>query len=166
MRTAEGPVKVVHAGGMFDEHFLKAPTDRQLKTWRNIFFRVACIKNIPPRHPMFDYEREMGSAFIEKILLHQPFSSNVYKAKGKGLVLTMYFPERHMSVQEQVLFTASIASHPEIKKVQLAIIEMATSSPMVISGLIKDDIRIISLDECDKNIAAMQKLIDGGENKG
>lgn len=106
----------------------------------NIFWRVGCVKMSAPRHPRFEYFLGLGTAAIDQLFNGGTFESEV---------LTFMFPERYMSVHEQQRFTYEIGKHKDVGKIKR--IDMLTSSPLVIGGFHREQIRILTWDDDDKH---------------
>lgn len=134
-------MKVGQPGDWIGELFENGPNDRQIETWKNIWWRI-CLMHIPPRDSRFDYEREMGSQLVESVLEHR--SLNVKKTKaGDGQRLLFVFPERYMTTQEEYYFIPMLRKHPDVVDMKLNIIDVVTKSALIIGNFIKDDIRIV-----------------------
>lgn len=128
--TVQRPVEWV------SQYFPKSPTDRQLQEWRNIWWRVAVIKNIPPTDPMFEYMLAMGMPLVDKVLFHQPLGlTNSY--------LMFVFPERWMTTPEEQLFIPMLRSHPEVASAKMTIIDIVTKSPLIVGNFLIDDVRSV-----------------------
>lgn len=98
--------------------------------------RVLVIKDIPPRHPMFQPFLEVGLNDLEKIINLQPID-------GKESLI-FYFPERHLTVLEEYYFMKKlsdwvITNNPMVKKVSIA-----TRSPILVSDFVKEQILVMS----------------------
>lgn len=120
----------------FTSAFAKGPTESQRRDIPNIWFRVGVMKDIPPSDARFEYVREMGSAYIEPILLHEQFHLQSE--------LTFVFPERHMSVHDEHAFIYMLVKHPQIRAAKMTTIDVITKSPLIVGSFRRDDIRIFS----------------------
>ena len=133
--------KASKPGDWIFDQLPKEMTERQLKDWFNIFWRVALMW-IPPRDERFDYIREMGSGQIDAVLNNEPLKMSATTSNG-GQHIIFIFPERHMTTQEEYVFADCLVKHHQIVDAPLTIIDMVTKSPLLIGSLLADDIRII-----------------------
>ena len=104
-------------------------------------FRVRCgvVKDRPPRHEFFEYLVDIGRMDIERVLMHKPLNCPH---------LAFVFPERWMSVREQVQFMAKLMTHPNMEKIES--LDLLTSSPMLIGHFMAQQVRILTWPEEDK----------------
>ena len=90
---------------------------------RPFLLRVALAGyRMTPRDDEFLMLLEIGGEHIEPILHHQPI--------GLGH-LTIYFPERHLSIHEQMFFLEMLSSHPEAQSGALKQVDLITQSPLI-----------------------------------
>ena len=98
-------------------------------------FKLRCILPYrrPPRHEAFEMTRDFGRNAVAKLL-----------DEGKKLSgeLVFVFPERWMNVREQQIFTKLLGECEGIKSVDLI-----TISPLIISGIKRENIRILRFDD-------------------
>lgn len=134
---------VVQAGDLFSKYFPLEAYLEQLKhcphiqkVYPDFPIQVLVVKDIPPRHEMFELERDFGSGFLEDIMEMRSLPA------GK---LLFYFPERWLSVEEQRLFMWAIMANPTRKKITL--LQLLTSSPMMVSDFHREMIMVISRPE-------------------
>jgi hypothetical protein len=134
----------VQAGDIFDRYFPLPEYLKQLEYCQHVKesypdfpIQVIVVKDIPPRDKRFQFERDMGTGFLDAIMEMGELP--------KGSVL-IYFPERWLSVGEQRLFMSSIMDNPTRKNIQL--LQIVTSSPMIVSDFFREMIRIISDPSC------------------
>jgi hypothetical protein len=99
-------------------------------------WRVGCVKMASPRHERFDMIRETGMSLLDKVF------NNDDLPEGQ---LTFIFPERHMGVHEQQAFTHALSKHKDASKITE--VDLITSSPLVISGFNRENIRILTWDD-------------------
>jgi hypothetical protein len=132
---------ITSAGNIFEEML----GDIQPREGDKVFYRVACIKMAAPRHPRFDFIREMGFPHIDKIFSGESFGS---------MSLTFVFPERYMSVHEQQKMIWMLEKHPEIDR--LHGVDIITSSPLVIGSFRRENIRICTWDDDHKHDGSSQ----------
>lgn len=99
--------------------------------------RVGVIKRRPPRHDCFQFMLEMGREHIELILN----GSSLDELKH----LIFIFPERWMNVSEQRNFMSIMNKHPDAETLEL--VDIITSSPLLISSFYPEQIRIITWDD-------------------
>lgn len=92
------------------------------------------MKRRPPRHPYFDFTREMGSSFLPDL-----FNNTGRKLEGN---ITFVFPERHLNVSEQQRFTVELSKHLGLDSV-----DIITSSPLIIGSFYKEQIRICTFED-------------------
>lgn len=135
----EGLLTIIKSGESWFDSMLgniKYKPDSQTGKMYPFFLRVGCIKRRPPRHKFFEYFIDFGCSMIDDVMHHGPL---------KGPDLAFVFPERHMGVAEQQSFLFTLEKHPEIDKIKN--VDIITSSPLIISGCMRDHIRIISWDD-------------------
>ncbi len=133
---------VRRAGDWIFSKFPAKPTDRQLATYKNLWWRVA-LSHIPPRDERFEFERDFGMPLIPAVLEHRPLRFGL-KVDGGGQHLTFVFPERWLTTQEEYSFVSRLTEHPEVKAAKLTVVDLVTKSPLLIGSFIRDDILIIS----------------------
>ena len=136
---------VTQPGRWINDIFPTKMTTEQIKTWNNIWWRVA-LMHIPPRDSRFDYERDFGMGQIDAVLNKEPLNMSVV-TKGGGQHIMFVFPERWLSTQEEQMFPYELKNNPQIKKAKMTVIDLVTKSPLIIGNFIKEDIRIISKKE-------------------
>lgn len=128
---------VTSAASLFDEWLGDIQPQPQYDDgFNNIFWRIGCVKMSAPRHPRFDYFLGMGTAAIDQLFNSGNLESDI---------LTFVFPERHMSVHEQQKFTWAIDKHKDVSKIKR--IDMLTSSPLIIGGFHREQIRILTWED-------------------
>lgn len=122
-------------GSMMDEMLgdINYSPDSKAGKLYPFFIRVGCVRRRPPRHSFWEYIREMGSSQIDRVLKGYSLDSEN---------LTFVFPERHMGVAEQQAFTHALSQHPDVDKIKS--VDIITSSPLIIGGFIREQIRILS----------------------
>jgi len=122
------------------EGFPEEMTERENRDIYPFRVRCACVRARPPRHPYFDMLHDMGAAHIDSILyggkLRDPSS------------LTFVFPERWMGVHEQQRFMSQMCKHRQVSEIKR--VDLVTSSPLMLSDFLKDQIRICTWDDDDK----------------
>jgi hypothetical protein len=96
--------------------------------------RVGVVKFRPPRHEFFEYIQYMGKLEIGPILYHVKFDPASF--------LTFVFPEAHMSVHEERMFTYKLSNHPEVGQIEN--VDIITKSPMIIGSFKAESIRILT----------------------
>lgn len=133
-------------GAWINRFFPRHQTDRQMREWKNIWWRVL-VSHIPPRDPFFEYERDFGSGLIPAVLAGDPFRPDMLVGDGRGIRLLFVFPERHLTTQEEYIFLHKLKEHPLVMGAQLAVIDVVTKSPLLIGSLLRDDIRILNRTE-------------------
>jgi hypothetical protein len=110
--------------------------------------RVVVIRARPPRDPYFEYFRDIGMLSIEKALYDKPGLADKPESN-----LMFFFPERHMSVQEQQMFMSMLANHHQTGNI--AHVDIVTSNPLILSDFRAEQIRIINWpDDAGKYIGA------------
>jgi len=92
--------------------------------------RVGVPYRRPPRHPFFEYFRDMGVVQIDQVFSGEPF---------RAKTLCFVFPERWMNVSEQRHFTYKLGRHPDAPN--LEVVDIITHSPLIIGGLCAQQIR-------------------------
>ena len=103
--------------------------------------RIGVVKMRAPRHSYFDYIRDMGQPDIDKVFTGESFN-------GKT-VLSFVFPERWMGVHEQRSFTSALDKHKEVDSISL--VDIITSSPMIVGSFYREQIRILTWPDDDKH---------------
>ncbi len=109
----------------------------------NIYpFKIRCgvIKYRPPRHEFFQWIKEMGANYIDPI-----FKAELFNPPE---TLTFVFPEKYMSVHEEIEFMVFLKDHPEVDKIKQ--VDILTKSAILLSSFTSDMIRIITWPD-DKN---------------
>jgi hypothetical protein len=148
---------------IFNE-FPDTPTDRQLKYWRNIFWRVA-VMWIPPRDPRFDMWRDMGSGQIEAVLHNEPLKMAVTTEDG-GQHIMFLFPERHLTTQEEQQFPVCLYRHHQIVDAPLTVIDLVTKSALIVGGFLSDDVLVIKdTEDFETGISNAQREAKFAERK-
>lgn len=103
---------------------------------------LSVIKYRPPRHKYFEYLLEMGRADIDRAFSKEPFKTNN---------LFFVFPERFMSVQETCHFMNAICKHPDALENKISTVLVVTSSPMIITDFMSEQVRIIEFEDDKKD---------------
>jgi hypothetical protein len=139
--TLPPPPLVAVSGGQFFDALLGdiQPTDRARQTYPHFTVRVGIMYRRPPRHPYFEFTREMGSALIPDVLAHRPL-------RNPG-DLAFVFPERHMNVAEQREFMSRLNGHPDAKAGRIRSVDLLTASPLIVGDFLAEMIRIIKFDD-------------------
>jgi hypothetical protein len=141
--TAPPPPKplVAVSGGQFFDELLGdiQPTDRTRQTYPHFTVRVGVIYRRPPRHPYFEFTREMGSGLIPAVLAHRPLRDPAD--------LAFVFPERHMNVAEQQQFMSRLNGHPDALAGKIKSVDLLTISPLIVGDFLREQIRIIRFDD-------------------
>jgi len=96
--------------------------------------RVGVVKYRPPRHDFFEFIQYMGKLDIDPILYHEKFDPASF--------LTFVFPEAHMSVHEEQMFTYKLSNHPEVDQIEN--VDIITKSPMIVGSFRSEMIRILT----------------------
>lgn len=81
---------------------------------------------VTPRHPMFEYVRDMGASLLQAIVLHQPLPIEA------GTTLLLILPERHLSVHEQHALLDRLRSHPDVGLI--AGVDIMSQSPLIVQN--------------------------------
>lgn len=91
--------------------------------------RVVVAKDIPPRHAMFTLLTQIGATakMYNNIFSDKEVFSFIRKAPHM-----FTFPEKHLSIQEQVEFISTLSKHRDGKK--LSQVNILTSSPLIIAS--------------------------------
>lgn len=152
-KTPEPAPRIVAVGSEFDKYFGKTPPAPEERYVPNMWWRVLVSKNIPPRDEMFEYTRDMGSPHLEALLKGEPIPAF-------GGHLTLYFPERWMSVQEQTAFHCAVICHPQVAASKLTTVDVVTMSPMLIGGFHREEIVIISKPEHEDTANEIMRRYD------
>ena len=92
-----------------------------------------------PRDPFFEFMIDMGRMDIEDMFQTKPFRPGS---------LSFIFPERWMSVHEQQRFVSAIEENPTVDR--LTSVDLITSSPLIIGGFHRGQIRILTWEDDDK----------------
>jgi len=144
---------VISQQNPFDGYFPEERTERQKSRYSNIQFRV-CVSQIPPRDDQFEHQLDMGRLLIPTILEHKKFTNN-----GS---LFFCFPERWMSQKEQYHFIELLVHHPSVAKAEMTVVDMFTISPVILTHLENDDLRLITL---KKHVDGLSPAIDKALSK-
>lgn len=107
--------------------------------------RVGCVKMAAPRHERFDFIRELGAELFEKVFSNTPIDLEH---------LVFVFPERHLSVHEQQAFTYVLSKHVSAKTFK--VIDIITSSPLIIGGFARESIRILTWSDDEKHSGSIK----------
>ncbi len=113
----------------------KERCDREKEIYPHFRVKLAIMKYRPPRHPYFEFTREMGMPNIEKVFNKEPLSGS----------LTFVFPERWMSVHEQQAFMFNLTKNPTVEKITS--VNIVTSCPMLVSDFNKEAIHICTFED-------------------
>lgn len=100
------------------------PTNESIEHY-GFELRVVCSKDIPPRHSMFEFIREMGINKFDEI-----FSETLSTLPEHWFLA---FPERHCSVQEIYKLIYQISKLNKEKNLGLKRLDILTSSPAILS---------------------------------
>lgn len=126
-------MKILSLQGFFDDMLDSINDNSKMHTPYK--FRVGCIKMAAPRDPRYAMLLDVGLVNIEAIFDNKPLvNSN----------LCFVFPERFLSIHEQQSFFCKLEKHPDFDKIES--IDMITSSPLIIGGVRRDNILIITHD--------------------
>jgi len=124
----------------FDKWFGEEPmpSDAARNFEKTYGFVIKCVvsRNIPPRHETFEHMLQMGCNKFDEI-----FDPKSNYAVPDGT--TMVFPERHLSLQEQLMLMKTIADKNKKHDGGLKELRVITSSTMLVSDM--HHIRIIEL---------------------
>lgn len=123
---------------LFDQ-FPEEPTPEEKLVYPDFRVRVVVIRQRPPRHPYFEYTRNIGIANIEDV-----FKGTDMNISESGKI-HFTFPERWMSMHEQQMFMYKLSRHKDIGKVKL--VDIITSSALIIGDFVKEQIRIITFND-------------------
>lgn len=140
-------IKVNNPARWVSDLFPDKMTPEQIANCKNIWWRVA-LTHIPPRDPEFEYLKEWGAGNIEPALYHEPLKLSA-ETKGGGQHVGFFFPERHITTQEEYVFVPMLKSHPQIVNAKLTIIDIVTKSALIIGNFLKYDVRIVKREEGD-----------------
>ena len=123
---------------LFDSMLGDIDYPKNCDAWKLYPFKVRCgvVKQRPPRHDFFQPILDMGKGDIDRVLDHRPL------IQKPPMNLTFVFPERWMSVGEQVEFMSKLMLHPDVEKIEC--VDILTSSPLIIGGFLKQQVRILS----------------------
>ncbi len=138
-------MKAVTAGSIFDGWWGRNEEEaREASKAAGYPFllKVVVSKDIPPRHPYFDWMRGLGSA---DWLFTSIFTGAECSRMGPGGGYLMAFPENKMSMAERQLFLYKVKEHPNFST--LDTFEVLTSAPFIISDTPKECISIIGFPE-------------------
>ena len=100
------------------------------------FVRVGVCFRRPPRHPYFEYLRDMGQEDINRM-----FSGKALKKSE----LTFIFPERWLGVVEQQAFMVVVLKAHERNPITK--VDIITASPMLVGDFMKEQIRILKWED-------------------
>ena len=129
------PVKFVSANSFFDDMLGDIePTEADREVYPHFLVRCALPYRRPPRHPFFEFVREMGSGHLDNILSHKPGTLRD--------TLTLVFPERHLNVSEQQQLFHRLNTHPDAKAGLIRCVDVVTTSPLIIGNMSRAQIRI------------------------
>ena len=123
---------------IFDEQFAPEATEQEKKMYP-YRLKVALMYRRTARHEYFEFTREMGMANIDKVF------NKTHLPEG---ALTFCFPERWMNCVEEQTFFCMLAKNPSIDKITE--VNIITHSPLIISGCVKETIRICKYDDDEK----------------
>lgn len=101
--------------------------------------RIAVPRGRSPRHPMFEYSREMGSGMLPDLMAGRPL---VRPGTTKPVELLFMFPERHLEPWEQQCFNYLLAGNPSSDL--FACVDVVTQSPLIVGDYVAEMIRITS----------------------
>lgn len=133
--------------GDFDNAFADHVPHQGLNPYKDFVVQLIVYKDIPPRDPRFEFNREMGMSFLDGIM-------NL-KSCGLGGNLLFMFPERWLSVHEQRAFMWALDKNPDKKKITR--IRIGTSCPLIVGDFTREDVRIVSFqNEEERTVAARQ----------
>lgn len=136
----EKPITCVAPGGVFTRAFADYDFDSPRAKTNGIYYQCLCVSNIPPRDEMWELEREMGSGFLDDLM-------NCNKITNFDGEITFFFPERWLSVQEQSAFTLAIEAYQKKYKPVLKMIQIATSSPMIVGNFAREQVRVLKYEK-------------------
>lgn len=129
------PIQFASGTSFFDDMLGSIQqTERDREVYPHFLVRCALPYRRPPRHEFFAYVLEMGSGHLDNILVHRPGTLHD--------TLTLVFPERHLNVSEQQQLLARLNTHPDAKAGRITCVDIVTISPLVVSSLSRDQIRI------------------------
>lgn len=118
---------------------IKPIGDKDVYKLYPFFVRVGCVKMAAPRHPRFEYIKELGSGIID----------NIFTGRELPSFMTLVFPERHMSVHEQQQLMIAVLANPGVSKVKQ--VDILTSSPLIIGNFHRESIRILTWPDDEKH---------------
>lgn len=103
-------------------------------------FKVRCgvVRRRPPRHEFFEYFLDFGRGYIDDVFTGKPLPK----------YLAFVFPERWLGVAEQQAFTHILSQHPCAEYIEM--VDIITSSPLVVSSFHREMIRILSWEDDEK----------------
>jgi hypothetical protein len=141
----------IQSGTQFFDELLGDIDTNQNYASHKLIYRVGCIKMRAPRDPMWEYLIDMGRGHLNDI-----FDSKIISAGS----LTFVFPERWLGVHEQQRFVSALEDVNGSENITQ--VDIITSSPMIISGFHREQIRILTWDDDDKynGITKADKLRD------
>lgn len=140
-------MSTVTSGTDIFEDFLgdiDATTEKQYGTY-SFNIRVGVVKMAAPRHERFDFIRDYGVGFLDKIFNNETITETH---------LTFVFPERYLSVHEQQSFTYTLMQHKDISNIKH--VDILTSSPLMIGSFHKETIRILTWPDDNKHNGQLQ----------
>lgn len=128
------------------EDFPEEMTDREKElAFTPYRIRCALIQRRPPRHPYFWAVKEIGSGLIDDIMAFKPLPDRVRAdvPKTPHMTLTLVFPERYLGIAEQQQFIHVLNNNPTVKACKLKVLDLVTSSLLIIGSMVREQIRII-----------------------
>jgi hypothetical protein len=140
---------VSNMDALFEECFADDPgLVRAREGWRKtVTYTDQCplllcvvAKDISPRHPRFEYLRDLGSAMIEPILLDRPIPTI-----KRGGTVSFYFPERWLTRWEEQRFVFCVWHHRSM--MTLGRVNILTAGPLIVGDFVRESVRILQNDE-------------------
>lgn len=111
---------------------------------RGYRLRLAILgPRISPRHPHFEYTREMGMGHLESVLYHRPIG---------GESIAFMLPERWLSVHEQYYLIHSLNRHPEIVAQSLRSVDIITQSPLILGSAHANEVAVIGFNDAAEGL--------------
>ena len=145
-------MQCVAAGSVVDRAFKDYDFKDPKTKHDGVYYQCACVRDIPPRDEMWEYEREIGMAFLDDI-----FNLKKHNRLEAGITLLFMFPERWLSIREQQCFVHALGEYQKKFKIRFKMVQIVTSSPLIVGDFHREQVRIVRYDDSKKLSRVVQE---------